>query len=426
MLKINDKVELMKSRLKIVLALTSLLYIPLFASQSVSLESAYQSALKVDDYKNQIQSIKGQSEAKYDQAKALLYPNISAEGTYSDTRFKARGASEETEIVRKTVGIGLRQPLFQGGLFSGIQREKASLEVADLTVQKTNLDLYLSVSQSYNRIILLESTLEVLKEIESASNKRVEELRRRVKIGRSKQVDLLTNELQNQSIKIEIGNVEIALKTEREVFGRLTGFSTDVKLQEVPVTQTIKPLDYYLAKVDLTPDVEIQRKTVYIADKNKSIANSQHLPNLYLDLDARYGELRLNEDGREYVAQLTLEIPLFEGGRVMAAASEANWKKVQEHAKLVGLKKDTEVQIRSQHNALVQNLELFKVREKSLETARKNYQLYNKELSLGLVSNLELLNSLSDYLEAKKNREDSFFQLKLSELRLAQLVGDIN
>lgn len=399
---------------------------PLFASQSVSLESAYQAALKVDDYKNQVESIKGQSEAKYDQAKALLYPNIAVEGIYSDTRFKARGADQERETIRKTAGIGLRQPLFQGGLFSGIQREKASLQVADLTIQKSNLDLYLNVSQSYYRIILLESTLEVLKEIEVASNKRVEELRRRVRIGRSKQVDLLSNELQNQSIKIEIGNIEIALKTEREVFARLTGYAFDVKLQDVQVSQNIKPLDYYLAKVDLTPDVEIQRKTVFIADKNKSIANSQHLPNLYLDLDARYGELRANEEGREYVAQLTLEIPLFEGGRVKAEASETNWKKIQENAKLIGLKKDTEVQIRSQHNALVQNLELFKVREKSLETARRNYQLYNKELSLGLVSNLELLNSLNDYLQAKKNREDSFFQLKLSELRLAQLVGDIN
>lgn len=396
------------------------------ASQVVSLDASYEAALKVEDYRLNNQSVKEQSRSKLNQAKSYLYPNLTAEGQYTDTRFKNKNTDLETETTRKTIGLNLRQPLFQGGLFSGIQKENASMEVADLQVQKSNLDLYLSVSQSYYRIVLLESTLDVLKEIESVSSKRVDLLRKRVSIGKSKQVDFLTNELQNQSIKIQLGQIETDLNSEREVFARLTGFSKDVSLQVVTVTDTIKPIDYYLNRMEKTPEVQIQAKNLLIAEKNESISSSQHLPELYLDLDARYGELSATQEGREYVAQLTLEIPLFEGGRVKAEASEARWKKHQERAKLMGLKKDTEVQIRSQHGALVKNFELFHVYEKSLETARKSYQLYNRELSLGLVSNLELLNSLNDYLEAKKNREESFYQLKLLELKLAQLVGDKN
>ncbi len=396
------------------------------ASQVVSLDAAYEAALKVEDYRLSNQSVKEQSRSRLNQAKSYLYPSLTAEGQYTDTRFKNKNTDVETETRRKTVGLNLRQPLFQGGLFSGIQRENANVEVTDLEIQKTNLDLYLTVSQTYHRIVLLESTLDVLKEIEKVSTKRVELLRKRVSIGKSKQVDFLTNELQNQSIKIQLGQIETDLSSEREVFARLTSFSKNVSLQSPEVTETIKPLDYYLNKISKTPEIQIQEKNLFIAEKNESIARAQHLPELYLDLDARYGELSSTQEGREYAAQLTLEIPLFEGGRVKAETSEARWKKHQERAKLMGLKKDTEVEIRNQHGALTKNFELFKIYEKSLETARKNYQLYNRELSLGLVSNLELLNSLNNYLEAKKNREESFYELKLLELKLAQLVGDKN
>lgn len=393
-------------------------------SQEVTLEQAYNSALKIEDHSLKNQAIKEQARAKFKQARSYLLPSVSAVAQYDDTRLRNLDTDSETNTLHRTVGVNLRQPLFQGGLFSGIQKETAAEEVSKLTVKKNDLDLYALVAEAYYRITLLSSTLEVLNEIDTVSSKRVKDIKRRVSIGKSKQTDLLTNELQNQEIKLQIGQVTTELKAMKEQFARLTGLSPESKLHVANDLPVVKSLDYYLSRINQTPDLQIQSKNLYIAEKNKSIASSQHLPQLYFDLGARQGEIGTLEEGREVSAVLTLELPLFLGGRTSAEAQEADWKKREEKAKLQALTKDYTLDIKNQYSLLTKNVELFKLYEESLVTAKKNYQVFNRELGLGLVSNLELLESLRSYLNAKKNRESAFLQLKLIELNLNRLVGE--
>lgn len=401
------------------------LFLPVASwSQEVTLEQAYSSALKIEDHSEKNQAIKEQARARFKQARSYVFPSITAVGKYTDSRTRNLDTDTETTSLDRTVGVNLRQPLFQGGLFSGMQRESAAEDISNLTVKKNDLDLYALVAEAYYRINLLSSTLEVLNEIDAVSSKRVKDLKRRVSIGKSKQTDFLTNELQNQDIKLQIGQVSTDLKAMQDLFARLTGLPATSKPKvdnELPV---VKPLDYYLGRINQTPDLQIQSKNLYIAEKNKSIETSQHLPNLYFDLSARQGEFGVYEEGREVAAGLTLELPLFLGGRTSAKAQEADWKRREEKAKLQSLTKDYTVDIKNQYSLLTKNVELFKLYEESLVTARKNYQVFNRELGLGLVSNLELLESLRSYLDAKKNREAAFVQLKLIELNLNKLVGE--
>lgn len=396
------------------------------SSSALTLQEAYQAALLVEDFKDQVQSLEGQSRARYNQAKSYLYPNLSAEGVYQDARYKEKATSLETETTRKTVGLNLRQPLFQGGLLSAIQKERAQMESALVGVQKAHLDLYAQVSESFYKIVLLESTLDVLKEIEVTSNKRVEEIRRRVQIGKSKQSDLLTNELQNQSLKLEMEQLRLSLENERQVFARMTGKSQEVSLLQKQSPKQLKPLEYYLNKISKTPEIEMQTRSALAAEKSVSMAKSQHLPNLFLDLKAKYGELRTHDKDREYLAQVTLNIPLFQGGRVSSESSEAQWKWTQEKAKLTALKKDTETLVRNQYQSLKTQKDLLGIYKKSLDLAKQNYDLFNKDLSLGLVSNVELLSSLNQYLESKKKYEDSIYQIRMAELLLNQIVGEFS
>jgi outer membrane protein len=362
------------------------------------------------------------------QAKSYLFPQIDLTGKYEKSKFEEKDTVATTRDTQKTLSATLRQPLFQGGLLSGIQREKALDQITDLQLKTRDLDQYLAVAQSYYRIQILESTLEVVKDVNQVSTKRVGILQKRVKIGKSKQTDFLTNEIQNQQLKIELSDVETQLKAEREKFADLTGLSSTVTLKKVVDVPTLKPLSYYTNKSESTLDVEIQEKTAFAAEKNESILDMQHLPKLYLDLGANYYDYDLapKTDGTEYTGALVLELPIFYGGRTSAEAQEAKWKKVEEKAKLSALKKDVAVNITNQYNDFKKWTEQYKIYEESLVTARKNYQIFNKESNLGLVTNLELLNSLTSYLDTKKSRDEAFYQLKISELMLERLIGERN
>ena len=414
--------------MKILIAVLFILVPNLANAQDITLEQAYNSALKKDSTIQRNKSVKGQSKARLKQAKSYLFPSLNLTGRYEKSKFEEDITNVETNETSKVMALELRQPLFQGGLFSGIQREKALDKLTDLQIRQSDLDLYLEVAQSYYRIQILESTLEVVKDVEQVSSKRVGILKKRAQIGKSKQTDVLTNEIQNQSIKIELAQIQTELNAERERFADLTGLSSKVTIEKAVVVPTLKPFDYYSSKADKTLEVEIQAKTVYVAEKNESIKDMQHLPSLYLDLGASYGEYdsTSTRDGKEYTGALVLEFPLFLGGRTSAEAQEAEWKKIEERTKLNSLKKDVVVEITNQYNEFKKWVELYKVYEESLVTARKNYQIFNKESNLGLVTNLELLNSLTTYLDSKKGRDEAFYQLKISELKLDRLVGQKN
>lgn len=397
-------------------------------AQEVTLEQAYNSSLKSENYSNEGKGIKGQSRARLKQARSYLFPKVDAVGRYEKSTFEEKASGLETDDTQKTIGATLRQPLFQGGLFSGIQREKALDQKTDLQLKTRDLDRYLSVAQSYYRIQILESTMEVIKDVNQVSSKRVGILKRRVQIGKSKQTDVLTNEIQYQNLKVELSQVETELLAERERFADLTGLSAKSNLQKVVDVPTLKPFEYYKAKAESTLDIAIQEKTTYIAEKDESIKDMQHLPKFYLDLAATQNEYdqSTSNTGKEYSGALVMEFPLFYGGRTSAEAQEAKWKKVEETAKLRSLKKDVLVEITNQYNELKKWIDQYKIYEESLVTARKNYQIFNKESNLGLVSNLELLNSLTTYLDTKKSRDEAFYQLKISELSLARLIGERN
>lgn len=410
-----------------VLFISCIVSIPSFA-QEITLEQAYNAALKNENYSNEGKGIQGQSKSRLKQAKSYLFPKIDIAGKYGKSKFEEKNTNIITRDTQKTLSATLRQPLFQGGLFSGIQREKALDQITNLQLKTRDLDEYLAVAQSYYRIQILESTLEVVKDVNQVSSKRVGILQKRVKIGKSKQTDFLTNEIQNQQLKIELSDVESQLNAEREKFANLTGLSAKVTLKKVVDVPTLKPFSYYTNKSENTLDIEIQEKTAFAAEKNESIKDMQHLPNLYLDLGVnRYDyELATKTDGMEYTGALVLEFPIFYGGRTSAEAQEAKWKKVEEKAKLSALKKDVAVNITNQYNEFKKWTEQYKIYEESLVTARKNYQIFNKESNLGLVTNLELLNSLTSYLDTKKSRDEAFYQLKISELMLERLIGEHN
>jgi outer membrane protein len=398
-------------------------------AEVITLEQSYNAALKKDTTVLKNRSAKGQSVARLKQAKSYLFPSINLVGKYEQSTFEEKDTNISTHGTAKTAGAILKQPLFQGGLFSGIQREKALDELTDLQIKQSDLDLYLAVAQSYYKIQILESTLEVVKDVNDVSSKRVGILTKRAKIGKTKQTDVLTNEIQNQELKVELNTVESDLAAEKERFANLTGLSKEVSLQKVLDVPVLKPFSYYSSKADQTLDIAIQNKNVYVAEKNESIKDMQHLPTIHLDLEANYsdyGATSTSRDGNEYSGALVLEMPLFLGGRTSAEAQEAEWKKVEEKNRLTTLKRDISVNITNQYNEFKKWSELYKIYEESLSTARKNYQIFNKESNLGLVSNLELLNSLTSYLDTKKGRDEAFYQLKISELTLARLVGERN
>jgi outer membrane protein TolC len=393
-------------------------------AQEVSLEDAYNSALKKNDYSSQNQGIRGQADAQYRVSRSYIFPQLSAVGTYEKLRLNNEDTNITTKDSQKLGSLVLKQSLFHGGLMNALDREKASQDIAKLTTKQNDLNLYSQVAQSYYHIQILEGSLDILNEVNRNSSKRVDILKKRVKIGKSQQTDLLTNQLQNNDIAVELRQTQADLDNERENFANLTTLPSSAKIKGMSGVTAVKPLQYYVDKAKNSMDLQIQQKNVFVAQKTESIASAQHLPTLDLSLAAEKGDISTTTRGTQYSGTVTLTFPLFQGGLVAAQADAAAMKKLEEQSKLNLLKTDLATQIKNQHAQLVKWVDLYKTYTDSIKIAEKNYRVSNREFELGLITNLDLLTSLNTYLTTKKNLDDAYFQMKMTELNLAKLVGE--
>lgn len=394
-------------------------------AQNYSLNQLYQKALEKKEFSQINKGIEGAARSRKSQANSYLLPTIIASGTYEKSRFESDNAAIGTSNDEIKYGaITLRQNLFKGGTISGIQREKKNLEVAKAEVALRNLDLYESIAVSYYRINTLESFLVVLKDLEKVSDRRVKVLKNRVSIGKSRTTDQLTNEIQNQNLKTQIQQTITDLNNEREYLSLLTALPKDIKLSPDIQVPTLKTLDFYISKINSNPEVLKQKGLSEVAKYNQEVMTAQHYPTLYADLQVQKGEFAAGREGADYSGMLKLEIPLFEGGRTSAAAQEAKYLALIESQRYSLILSGKQVEIKNEYENLKKWLELLRIAEETTKIAERNYKLFNRELELGLVSNLDLLNSLDSYVESKKNRDEAFYQMKLSEIRLSRLIGE--
>ncbi len=393
-------------------------------AQEVSLEEAYRSALKKNDYSNQNTGIEEYAEAQYQVSKSNLFPQISAVGTYNKYRLYNDDTNLRTQDSAKLGSLVLKQPLFHGGILSAIDREKASRETSRLMTKQNDLNLYSDVAQSYYHIQILEGSLDILNEVNRNSSKRVDILKRRVKIGKSRETDLLTNQLQSNDIAVELRQAKTDLENERQRFSNLTNLPANSKIKISLVIPSLKPLSFYIEKSKNSLDLQIQQKNVYISEKTESIASAQHLPSVDLSLAASKGDISYTTRGTQYSGGVTLTLPLFEGGGISAQADAAAMKKLTEKSKLNLLQTSLDTSVRNEYAQLSKWIEFYKTYANSIKIAERNYRVSNRDYELGLISNLDLLTALNTYLTTKKNLDNTYFQMKMSELSLAKLIGE--
>src|SRR5262249_9194490 len=142
------------------------------------------------------------------------------------------------------------------------------------------------IAASYFQVLSMEQDLKNLAEQAQLYDRRVKDLTARVRRGESNQTDLITAQSTQASLEAETRIVEGDLSGMRENFEYLTGLPRDSQLQDPNQTLTLLPLATYLSAVDKRPDVREAEGNMRSAEKQVSMAWSDHWPRL--DATANY------------------------------------------------------------------------------------------------------------------------------------------
>ena len=284
------------------------------------------------------------------------------------------------------------------------------------------LNLYNEVAGLFYTVVRLRQNQTTYKEQEETLFRRVATLKQRAKIGRNKQTDVLSAESQLARVRAELSQIESQLIRAEQNLLNLTGvselgsLSDDLDLNKLEV-----PLAWQNTLLE-TPRIRAAELALENSKKEVGVARSQFLPSV--DLDANYYIERsgILKDS-DWDVTINAKWNLFSGGEDI---SEKQIKDL-EMRKLENYFLEEKRNIKNNFESLTKEFHLQKAvvakLEQAVKLAEKNYKQHIKEANQGLVSHLDVLKVLEDYLQVRQNYDQQLYNAKVTWANLETMAG---
>lgn len=398
------------------------LLFPTFSMASLDIKTAYELALKREPMIRaglQVQS----ANSRYDAIKGAALPQINLKADYS--RLDDTGVTSSTFTKDPhNVSLELTQSLFRGGReYAELRKGKTTVESSQYEQQKTQFDLLNEVVKSFVEVQYYEVELKLRQEIQKLSIDRVNFLKERVRIGRSRRSELVSAEAQLASAQSDLDEAKTLLLTSREQLSFLTGQEVNIAILPIKNNIKIKTIDDYLTKLSTSPNLQFEKLKVDLIKEDLNIAKSGHWPSL--DLKGNY---YLDRNGTtsqsDWGVTLSFTLPLFESGKTSSNIDQASYTLSAAESTYRYVNQQLERDVRTLYDSIKLSEDQVKSFSTSVELNQKNYQLQLKEYGLGLVTNLEVLQTLGQYNQSRSRLNRLNAERIKNYYRLLSLIGD--
>ncbi len=396
--------------LKFFLLIFCLTGIPHLRSEA-ALKDAFQESLNLSQNIEIYRLKKERNDAGVDALSAKLYPALKLIGNarYGNNTYQSR---EGLDRVDTNLALNLTHPLFQGGAEYPLYQLKILLpEKNKLELTDDIKNYFIQFATSYFQTAsVIEEEEKQLKQIENVS-KRVQLLESRVKIGQDKRSDLYL--LKAQLLRLKADHSEIRSRVEQSIKSFYTLSSLEEKDDQY-FQDKKDPLELVLSsELDLRSQSEylFSQQSYQAAYYESLIAKSAYFPNINVSANYYLDQYRTSRD--DWDLGLTLTMNLYDFGETASSASQA---------KLNALIADKTRQLKERELGLEWSELLTKFKYKkeqyqhlkeALDFSKRSYEDQLKDLSRGLVNQIDVIRALDDIINLEKVVIKSAHDLKL-------------
>ncbi len=362
-----------------------------------------------------------QANIRYYQALGSILPSVNLEFNQTKQDQIASGLAG-TITNFKITGT---QPIFKGFReYYGLFQARDLLKSEELSQKAEQLKLREQVAARLFKFLSFEAELKSFAEGQTALEKRVLELRSRVQTGRSKRSDVLSAEANLESLKSQMKIFEAQRDIEVQNLVFLTGLKTPLKAPSLAPSKSPISLEEMSGLSRSHPKVRAESYKLEAAKDNRKMSWGEHLPTA--DLSGNYYLKRTGTfQDVEWDIRFDAKLPIFQGGVGINKVREAHAKERQALMELQRVQREAALQIQGDVTNYNARLAELRSLEKAVELSRAAYREQNSQYDLGLVSNLDVLSSLSTYYETKRSLDRSLHELLFLEEKLRLLKESI-
>ncbi len=395
---------------------------PVVAAEALALDDYFAAALERSEKIATQGELIVQAEERYRQADAALLPTVSGVASYTWQEPLASDVptTSTTLLSRQPLAkLTATQPLYRGFReFATLRQTQALLDAQHEDSLNARVLLLRDVAQNFYNVLSIEQDLRNYDEEIKQNLDREAELKARVRIGRSRISEILNVQTTIGTLRAQIEQLRGQLRVEREAFAFLSGLESSTPLNDTEALPgALTPIDEYLARSALRPDVKASRQRLAAAQENVTSAKGAHLPSL--DLNGNYyfdrpGALK----DVAWDVQIALTVPIYSGGSLQSKTREAMSQRTQAELTVSQVSRQAEQEIRSLYQTVVFDRLQLDALEKATEAAKHSYEAQRRDYRLGLVTNLEVLQALTTFQENQRTLDRARHNAKLDFIKL--------
>ncbi|MBI3546758.1 MAG: TolC family protein [Gammaproteobacteria bacterium] len=391
------------------------------ADDALTLDEYFVAALKRSEVVAIQSELIRQAEERYHQANSTLLPTVNASASYTwqDPTPAGEFSTSISPNRQSLAKISATQPLFRGFReFAGLRQTKALLGAQNEDYLNARIQLFKDVAQNFFNILSIQQDLQNLEEEIKQNVERESELKDRARIGRSRSSETLSVQSTIGTLRAQVEQLRGQLQNAREAFTFLSGLTSSATLNDSEsLPSSLAPLEEYLARLNLRPDIKAAQTRVNAAQENVSVARGAHWPSLDLNANrylARTGNLK----DVTWDVQLALTVPIYSGGLLQSKVNEALSQRTQAELSASQVTRQAEQEIRSLYQNIIFDQTQLQALEKATAAAKDNYAAQRREYRLGLVTNLDVLQALTAFQENQRALDRARYTAKLDYAKL--------
>ncbi|MGD8995229.1 MAG: TolC family protein [Syntrophobacterales bacterium] len=371
-------------------------------------------------------------------ARTGFLPKLKAEYVYrrlSESTTTVGGISSEFADQDQFRFTGTAtQPLFTGfETLSTFQLAKLGLDVAKIQLQRTRLDLILSVKEAYFEILRAEKISQVAEQSVRQLQEGVRVAQNFVQVGMRPKVDVLDAEtrLGEAELQLIVANNDIGVAKAR--FNTVLRQPIDTKVAVVDVLTT----DPYERSYESTQQLALQHrpelleanKNVDIAEKEITLVKSDYYPDISLSANYYRRGDDPTVDGSDFVDRESWDIvagatwTFFEWGRTRFATNQQRARLRQAKENSEQIKDSILLEVKTAFLSVQAAEQGIRVAAKSVESAEENFRISQERYKEQVATSSEVLDAQTRLTQARTNYTNALVVFNLARAALVRAMG---
>jgi outer membrane protein len=401
---------------------------------ALDLQTCFQlTAVRDDSLKISMEDIEV-ARAQLSQSIAALWPTFTVNNQQQFLHYRNNAVGGFSILGNSTItgnrnytsqsNVSMSYTVFNGGQnWNAVGAGSAAVAAKRQTLARNYQTIYQDVAQAFYNVLQFEGDMVVEADLIDALKARVDDLKERVSLGRSRPSEFLQaqTDLANAKVTYESqrGSVNAAYETLAFYIGIPAG---TFKLKDTQKFPTAGQLESYVRQSEARPDVLSQLESLRQAERNLSAAQGQLLPTITAN-----GNFLASQDpaSNEIDASMTLEasMPIFDGGLIIGQIHQNHELVRQSRLNVEQLKRTADQDTRTAYANFDASIAQVVVLREAATLAAKNFEAQVDDYRRGVVANLDVLTALQDYQTARIQLHNSNMQARLDLINLHVAAG---